>query len=257
LTLADCDRLVEAQRRSGRVYMLAETDLFTDPALYLRHRQQRDELGSPRMLSGFHVQDMSGWPDYWRGFPPLMYSSHALAPVVDIGDWRVASVVGFGVGEGESCSAEIAICRLEGEAATVQVTVDLLGRARPFAKGFDADWSDFGFEWQRGNSPRHLCYSGGAPLDGAPPRAADALPPELREYPVYRVYGRGKQDFATKSRRAGAHALMVDEFLRAIAEDRPNRASAVRAAHWTAVGILGHASACGGTGQPLVVPAYE
>jgi predicted dehydrogenase len=263
LTLADCERLVQAQRRSGRVYMLAETDLFTDPALRLRDLYRRGRLGSPRLLNGFHLQDMTGWPDYWYGFPPLMYSSHALAPILDIGDWSVASIAGFGVGkpvagpDGDSYTAELAVCRLAGESATLQLTVDLLGSAGPFRKGFDADFTEYGFEWRRGNAAADTCYSGGEQVDAAVPRTADTLPPELSEYPLHRVYGCDRQHFATKTKRAGTHAVMVDEFLRAIREGRPSRADAVRAAHWTAVGIVGHASAVGGAGEPLPVPVFE
>ncbi len=90
-TLAECVQLVEAVKRTGRKFMLAENYPFSAANLRLREIVRSGELGrllyaegeynhtgSPEMLKRLTTD-----PNHWRGWlPRTYYITHALGPVM-------------------------------------------------------------------------------------------------------------------------------------------------------------------------------
>src|SRR5262245_15170120 len=79
-TVDECRQIVEAQRKSGKVYMMMETVVYSREYLFVKELHDRGELGRVQFLRGSHQQDMEGWPGYWEGFPPMHYATHCVSP---------------------------------------------------------------------------------------------------------------------------------------------------------------------------------
>ena len=85
--------IAEARRKAGKVYMMMETAVYTREFLYVKELADKGELGKLQFLRGSHQQNMSlpGWPDYWYGFPPMHYATHAVSPLLCAGRQRRSS----------------------------------------------------------------------------------------------------------------------------------------------------------------------
>ena len=66
-TIDECRQIVEAQRKSGKVYMMMETVVYSREYLFVKELYDKGELGRIQFLRGSHQQDMDGWPGYWAG----------------------------------------------------------------------------------------------------------------------------------------------------------------------------------------------
>ena len=80
----ECRQIVEAQRASGKVYMMMETVVYSREYLFVKELYDKGELGRIQFLRGSHQQDMDGWPDYWPGLPPMWYATHCVSPCLAI-----------------------------------------------------------------------------------------------------------------------------------------------------------------------------
>src|SRR6187402_1004145 len=83
-TIDECRQIVEAQRKSGKVYMMMETVVYSREYLFAKELYEKGELGRIQFLRGSHQQDMDGWPDYWPGLPPMWYATHCVSPCLAI-----------------------------------------------------------------------------------------------------------------------------------------------------------------------------
>ena len=53
-----------------------ETTLYSREFLHLKDLYLRGELGRLQFLRASHHQDMTGWPAYWEGMPPMHNATH-------------------------------------------------------------------------------------------------------------------------------------------------------------------------------------
>src|SRR5205823_9954558 len=58
-SVEECKALVEAQRASGKVYMMMETVVYSREYLFVKELYDRGELGRVQFLRGSHQQDMA------------------------------------------------------------------------------------------------------------------------------------------------------------------------------------------------------
>ena len=79
-TIDECRQIVELQRKSGKVYMMMETVVYSREYLFVKELYDKGELGRIQFLRGSHQQDMDGWPGYWPGLPPMRYATHCVSP---------------------------------------------------------------------------------------------------------------------------------------------------------------------------------
>ena len=73
-------QIIEAQKKSGKVYMMMETVVYSREYLFVKELYEKGELGRIQFLRGSHQQDMEGWPGYWPGLPPMWYATHCVSP---------------------------------------------------------------------------------------------------------------------------------------------------------------------------------
>src|SRR5205814_2049681 len=62
-TIDECKKIVGAQRKTSKVYMMMETVVYSREYLFVKELYDQGELGRVQFLRGSHQQDMDGWPD--------------------------------------------------------------------------------------------------------------------------------------------------------------------------------------------------
>ncbi|GAW51289.1 MULTISPECIES: Gfo/Idh/MocA family protein [unclassified Nocardioides] len=273
----DLSEIIALERSTGLTYMMMETAVFTREFLHVKGLVARGELGSITFARGAHYQDMSGWPPYWEGLPPMWYGTHAVAPLLALLDTHAVEVHCFGSGRldpaeesryGNPYPAETAIFRLHGHDAALEVTRSLSRVARPYTESFDLYGDRGGFEWsQLEEDETPLLFAMGDPEHTRhrpitvtrlkAPETGDLLPPSLARFTREGVYGAdGHLSVAQGSGHGGSHPHLVHEFIRSIVEDRPSLVDAQTAARWTAAGLTAHRSAIAG-GTTMSVPTFD
>lgn len=276
-SLDDLDAIIRAAEVSGRRYMMMETTVFSREYLYVRALLDSGELGDLTFYRGFHLQDLDGFPSYWRAYPPMHYLTHALAPALALTGTTVEQVQCLGSGRltadrlgdyDNPFPLEAGLFRLRGNDMAVDITMSFFQTARAYTEGFAVYGSRVGVEWPDAEGgPLRVHEFGTVPAGGrgrsvsvrdveAPDRA-DLLPPEIAGFtrPVEIVPGPGLSPVQVPAHHGGSHPHLVHEFVTSILAGRAPRVDARTAAAWTAPGICAHGSALAG-GTRVDVPAY-
>lgn len=279
--LDDLRRIIAAEDASGCVYMMMETAVHTREFRWVRRLFDDGRLGDLTLYRGFHVQNLDGYPDYWRGYPPMKYATHALTPVLELTGSTVERVVAHGTGRlsadrvgshDNPFPAEVGLFTLDGSEVVADVTMSFFQAARSYVEGFDLYGTDGGVEWpQQDDDPLgfyELQPLGEQPETGLRGRRAvrtlvhpdddtAGLPEELvrfvTDYDVPGPDGEGSE--TRKAEHGGSHPWLVHEFVSSIVEGRAPAIDARRSAAWTAPGICAHESALAG-GVPVDVPQF-
>lgn len=263
LTLEEVERVVAAQRETGRTYMLMETEIASAACLHAKRMHDRGELGEVQLLRGVHYQNMEGWPDYWRGLPPMLYCYHGLGPLLHITGRPVVGVQCRGSGRlpeadrqyGSPFTTESAFFELDGLPAICEMTASFHRLARGFlADRFSiyGDLASFESPQVNGELPvLHEAERGPLPPGqrsrkvtvgrGALPPLADLVPGPIAEVVRRSAEPRGLP--------------LAYEFVRAVLEARAPAVDIATAANWTAAAVCAHESAVRG-GERLEVPRF-
>ncbi|MBA8793022.1 putative dehydrogenase [Friedmanniella endophytica] len=277
-TLDDLSMIIEAQRTSGRNYMMMETTVYAREYLAVRRMQEADELGALTLYRGYHVQNLDGYPRYWQGYPPMHYLTHALSPLLALLDTTVATVTTHGAGRltpdravggfDNPFPAEVGLFRLHDSDVLADITMAFSQTARAYVEGFSLYGQRRGIEWPIDNEgPLTVFDMSGPPAGGRGnqvttsslevPDRPELLPEPLRPFvrPTRFRHGAMTEPVDVGAHHGGSHPFLVHEFVSSIVEQRLPAIDAVRSAAWTAPGICAHASALAG-GREVEVPAF-
>lgn len=271
-SLEDCQRIVEAVRRTGKSYMMMETVVYSREFLYLRGLRDAGALGRIQFLQASHQQDMDGWPDYWPGLPPMWYATHCVGPVLALANASAEYVSCFGSGTiredlvaryGSPYAVESAHIRLRGSDVAARIIRSLFDTARQYRESIDVYGSLRSFEWSLVENEPHLLHTAKKPEPEIPERVhvpdfAHLLPEPIRRFTtrgVYDLEAATHLSFTQGGGHGGSHPHLAHEFLRALVEGRPPFPDAVQSANWTCVGLCAHASAQAG-GAIVHLPAF-
>jgi predicted dehydrogenase len=261
-TVDECLQIVEAERRSGRIYMMMETAVYTREFLYAQELAVAGKLGKLQFLRGAHQQNMSlpGWPEYWYGMPPMHYATHAVGPLLHLAGRRAASVVCFGSGRirdeyvaryGSPFAVESALVRLADSDLACEVTRSLFDTIRQYRESFDVFGTERSFEWEQTIGQGPVMYSGFEDAVRVEvPDYGSRLPTEIASFTQAGVYDEEHEhtSFIQGGGHGGSHPHLVHEFVTAIHEGRGAAVDAATAANWTMTGVCAHESAMqGGT----------
>jgi predicted dehydrogenase len=267
LTVEDCRRIVDARKESGKQYMMMETVVYSREFLFLKELYRNGELGKLQFLRGSHQQDMSAWPAYWYGFPPMLNATHAISPVLSLGDNEAEFVSCLGSGTidksmhknyGCPYSIETTHIKFRDSALAAEVTRSLFDVARQYRESFDVYASKKSFEWKRTEDESHIIHTGEEPSDVQVPDYAHLLPAEISEFTQKGVYDSADNvhlSFKQGGGHGGSHPHLVHEFLTALKENREPFPNAVRAANITCSGILSNMSALR-NGEKMMLPEW-
>jgi predicted dehydrogenase len=274
-TVDECRQLVEAQRQSGKVYMMMETVVYSREYLFVKELYDKGDLGRIQFLRGSHQQDMDGWPDYWPGLPPMHYATHCVSPCLALlsppGKPVLAeSVVCHGSGRirddlikryNSPFAVETATFKIGGSDVVAEVTRSLFDTARQYRESFDATGSKKSFEWQQVEGEDPVIHTKGLPEPQIPQRVkipdyARLLPEPIRRFTQPAAIQDAEHlSFVQGGGHGGSHPHLVHAFLGAIRGERPAFPDAPTSANWTMVGICAHQSAMKG-GERVPLPRF-
>lgn len=278
LSLEELSAVLEAEQRSRKSYMMMETAVFTREFLWAAEVARKGELGTVSYGRGTHFQDMTGWPPYWLGLPPMHYATHAVSPLLALLGAKASGVraVGGGVLDeanrgpyGQSFPVECAHVTVDGSAAVIEVARSLYQVARQYTESFAIYGDRKGIEWPQLDTspPEMVLYELGPAIGGrgkpltvnrvVVPDRTDLLPEPLRRYTTKFVYGEesGHRSFVQGGGHGGSHPHLVHEFVSSVTEGRKPAVDGATAANWSAVGIAAHESVLLG-GAHVAVPGF-
>ncbi len=267
-TTDECVQIVEEQRKSGKVYMMMETAIYTREYLYAKSLVDSGKFGDVQFLRGSHQQNMGlpGWPSYWYGFPPMHYATHAVCPLASIaGNLLIDSVVCFGSGQiqedyaklyNSPYAVESALMKFRDSNLSCEVTRSLFNTIRQYRESFDVYGTEMSFEWEQLFEEGVVLYSGFEDAERVQvPDYGHLLPEEIQSFTMAGVYGDDNEhtSFIQGSGHGGSHPHLSHEFLSAILEGRDALPNAEQSANWTMAGICAHESALQG-GARIEIP---
>jgi predicted dehydrogenase len=279
-TIDELHELCQAQRRSGKVYMMMETVVYSREYLFAKELYDKGELGRIQFLRGSHQQDMDGWPDYWPGLPPMWYATHCVSPCLAIlstaGKPALAdSVVCHGSGRireeligryNSPFAIETATFTVKGSDVAAEVTRSLFDTARQYRESFDVTGSKRSFEWQQVENEEPIIHTKSSVEKPIPepeipkrtkvPDYARLLPAAIQRFTQPAAIQDAEHlSFLQGGGHGGSHPHLANAFLMAVLGDRPAFPDAPTSANWTAVGICAHESAMNG-GSRVKIPDF-
>jgi predicted dehydrogenase len=277
-SIEECRQIVEAQRFSGKVYMMMETVVYSREYLFVKELFDKGELGRLQFLRGSHQQDMDGWPDYWPGLPPMWYATHCVSPCLAILGKHAESVVCHGSGRireelvgryGSPFAIETATFTIKDSDVVAEVTRSLFDTARQYRESFDAYGSKKSFEWQQVEGEEPVIHTKNTAEQPVPepeipkrvqvPDYGHRLPGPIQRFTIKGVYsleeGAQHLSFTQGGGHGGSHPHLVHAFLSAVRGERPALPDAETSANWTMVGLCAHESAMN-CGKRVVIPTF-
>ncbi|WP_424768736.1 Gfo/Idh/MocA family protein [Paenibacillus sp. sgz302251] len=267
LSMEELRDVIAAQRASNKNYMMMETAVYTREYLMVKEMYQNGEFGRIQFLRGAHYQDMDGWPAYWKGLPPLMHPTHAIAPLLDLIGKRPVKVSCVGSGSmreelvrqyNNPYPIESALFQLENSDVALELTRSMFHTARDYSECFNVYGEKATFEWQQLEHEQPVIFRMGE-YDGrrgrpftieriSAPDRQELLPEEIRRFTQQGVYDESNEhlSFIQGGGHGGSHPHLVNEFIGSIIEERQPHIDAITSANWTAAGICAHESALNG-----------
>lgn len=268
-SIDDLKATVEAKNKAGKVYMMMETAVYTREFLYVKDLVDSGRLGRIQFLRGSHMQDMGleGWPEYWLGFPPMWYGTHAISPLLALAGVGAESVVCHGSGSiskdlasryGSPFAVETATFRLKDSNIVAEATRSLYETVRQYRESLDIYGDKLAFEWEQVQDEGPVLFEGGEDARRIEvPDTDRLLPEEIKKFTLReKIQDDTHVSFIQGAGHGGSHPHMVQEFLSAIMEKRDSAIDAAAAANWTAAGICAHQSAMKG-GERIQIPDFD
>lgn len=267
-TIDECRQIVEAQRTSGKHYMMAETVVYSREFLFIKEMYDKGELGKIQYMQASHPQDMEGWPEYWERMVPMHYATHVVSPVLGLVNGRADYVSCFGSGTinealakkcGSSFAVESCHIRIAESDLTAHIWRFLFDTARQYRESFDVYGTKKSFEWALVEGEPHVIHTAKKPEPQIPERVevpdyAHLLPETIRGF-TQTIQDDAHRSFIQGAGHGGSHPHLVHEFISSIVENRPPRPDAETSVNWTMTGICAHQSAMQG-GKPVQIPRF-
>jgi predicted dehydrogenase len=269
MTKEDCAAIVDAKKKSGKVYMMMETALYTREFLYGLNLAETGQLGRIQMVRGSHIQDMSmpGWDEYWKGFPPMLNGTHAISPLLRINNTKAETVVCHGSGRlsedlasrhGSPFAMETATFTLKNSDVIAEATRSLFDVVRQYRESYDVYGTKMSFEWEQLEDESHVIFDGGENARRIDVPDTDHLLIEPIKHFTKRqtIDDPNHVSFLQGAGHGGSHPHLVQEFIAAIVEGRDSAVDATTAANYTCAGICAHESAMKG-GERIQIPTFD
>jgi predicted dehydrogenase len=267
-TVADCEKICQLVADTGLKYMMAETVVYSREFLFIREMYGKGEFGKIQYLQASHPQDMDGWPAYWERMIPMHYATHVVSPVLGLMNNPAEYVSCFGSGtvrddirekSGNSFAVESCHIKIADSDVAAHIWRFLYDTARQYRESFDVYGSKKSFEWTLVEGEEHVLHTAKRPEPEIPstvevPDFAHLLPKEIQPF-TRSIMDADHLSFLQGGGHGGSHPHLVNEFIRALVDDRDPWPNAPTSANWTCVGILAHESAQAG-GEIRRLPGF-
>ncbi|NSW57180.1 MAG: Gfo/Idh/MocA family oxidoreductase [Armatimonadetes bacterium] len=257
-TIGECQQIVDAVRRTGKRYMLAENCVYWHFVNHWRELVQSGDLGIIVYAECEYmhpipslIYDPATGEKRWRSYrPPLHYCSHSLGPILEITGDRIVRACGVGnthhifdLPDPGTIDLQVALFQTEKGMTIKMLRTSLLPRDRGMhayelhgTKGFVATSQD-----GVGENPGRLYIQGktDATQEIDVPRNDPNLPPSAQ------AGGHGTAEYS-----------LLQDFLGALERGEKPRLDEIRGWELTVPGIVAHDSAMNGNVW-MEVPAPE
>ncbi|EDY22424.1 oxidoreductase domain protein [Chthoniobacter flavus Ellin428] len=275
MTLEDCQKMIDAVKKTGLTYMMAETSHWQQFTISARKFYRAGEFGSLYFVeSEYHHPGLeslffeNGQRTWRYGMAPMQYPTHCTSHLVSVSGERLTEVTCHGWGDGNPILKDNVY-------------------QNPF-------WNETAFfKTSRGNSMRVAVWWRGAQPGGERARfygdkmsfyyrgaqpGADAVKVHSHAEPVLEKDAGGFSRFAQSvehfeevkwwqtdllpaplrhaSGHEGSHCFITHEFITAVLQQRKPAVDIYEAVAYTAPGIVAHQSALKG-GELLKVPQFD
>lgn len=267
-SIEECKRIVELSKQVGKYYMMMETSLYTREYLYVKDRLDKGDFGRIQFIRSDHMQNMAldGWGNYWKGFPPFFYGTHALSPVLELLGRQPKSVICHGSGHlsedkaaqyGSPFAVETATFTFRDSDVVAESSRCLFETVRQCRECFDLYGTQMSFEWEQVIDDGHVLFTG---IDDAEkfecPDTDALLPKEIAVFTQREAISDTSQaSFRQGIGHGGSHPHLVHQFLLALSEERQPAVDARRSATITCAGICAHQSAME-SAQAVEIPDF-
>lgn len=264
VSIDELHRIVNAQRKSGKNYMLMETEVYSPTFLFAKRLYEEGDFGELQFLRGVHYQNMEGWPDYWIGLPPMYYCYHGLGPILYLADRMVTNVLCLGSGilpkkmqlnYGNPFPVESALFQLSDSNVVCEVTCCLFKMVRNFLVDRFYIYGDkLGFESSqtKGGEPIVFEAEHGQLKPGQRGRSVSRLEVEVPDVSEYVTEEFAEYVCKARFKRG---VLIAHEFILSIVEGRPPSIDVDKATNWTVAALCAHASAMR-EGEKVKIPRF-
>ncbi len=267
-TIDECRQIVEKVKKTGLKYMMAETVVYSREFLFIKDLYEKGELGKIQHMAASHPQDMDGWPDYWERMIPMHYATHVVSPVLGLVDGRAEYVSCVGSGtvrediqkkSGNKFAVESCHIKIANSDIAAHIWRFLYDTARQYRESFDVYGTKKSFEWTLVEGEPHVMHTAKKPEHEIPskvtvPDFAHLLPEPIRMFTTS-IQDADHLSFIQGGGHGGSHPHLVNEFVRALIDNRDPWPNAVTSANWTCVGICAHESALKG-GEIVRLPEF-
>ncbi len=248
-SLDECDKLVEAAKTTGQLYMNGETSFFRPETAFCREKQAKGEFGEIFYCEGEYLHDMDhGLYDVFHnrlgpnatrdktGDPPMHYPTHSTSFAISVTGAHMTEVSCQGyrmpgddwfrtdTRSGNPYSNEIALFRMS-NGGTARI-IEARRTGHPGAERCRIFGTEGTFEWGL-NGAAWATKNGWEAVEPTP--FHEPLPEPLHRF--------------TSDGHGGAEVYLMNEFVNAINESRLPRVSAWDAVRYLAPGLVAHASA--------------
>ncbi|MBN1489103.1 MAG: Gfo/Idh/MocA family oxidoreductase, partial [Phycisphaerae bacterium] len=261
MDIEECEKVLEATKRTGMTYMMAETSFYRQETITARQWYKEGRFGEVTHVEGEYFHDHTGphmqyWHDRrgptWRyGFPPMHYPTHSTAFLTGVTGERITEVACMGWGDDTDALKDntyknpfwnsTALCRTnKGHYAKMSV---FWAVQAGFAER--ANW--FGTKMNF-----YMPHPNGS---GAITTTADK-PPQPFEQPMHWKTDMLPEPLRHDSGHGGAWTFVVHEFVDALLKRRSPAIDIYEALAETVPGIIAHQSALK-KGELMNVPQYE
>ena len=273
MTLEECQQVLDAVKRTGLTYMMAETSTYRQDTITAKKMHAEGKFGT--IFSGLGVYyhpgvetlffEPDGSPTWRHGIPPMLYPTHCTAFYISVTGERLSHVSCQGWGDSN----------------------DPMLKGNPYQNPF---WNQKAlFKTNRGNSfIAEVCwrgaligtergewhgdkmsfYAGYKGLDahivttservGTDDGGFKIAEPEMRRYeqPDWWNTDMLPQALHHNSGHGGSHTFITHEFIDSIINEREPEVNIYEALAYTAPGIVAHQSALRG-GEYMTIPNFD
>ncbi len=271
-----CDKIIDTCKRTGMHYMMGETSHYRPQAMYCRRQAAARAFGEFVYAEGAYLHDIDlpssnlrevakhRWGKEWdmskSGGVPMYYPTHSIGGFLSAMKAHIAEVAAMGYvfpNDDWHRKDTTSGCIFGNETALFRLSSGAVARVCEYRKighvgyeGFNLYGSDASFV--EGPAGCHwVTKTEKTPLSVEQMR--DPLPAEVEA--AYRKGAKTSKDSDIYGGHGGSHAYLVDEFVQAIAQNRPPAVNAWQAVRYFAPGVIAHESAKRG-GELMKVPDW-
>jgi len=259
LTLDELERLLEAVRRTGLRYMMAETSYYRPEIILSREWAREGKFGTIFYAEAeYHHEGLEslmyepdGSPTWRFGYPPMLYPTHSTGMVIPVTGERLVEVQAVGWGD------QHAVLRTNRYKNPFWNTTGFFKTSGGHCARISVFW-----HVAAGGTERAQFYGDRLSfLMARPERSPNTVirisdgKVAIESYQVPDFFERLPETLRVKTGHGNSHTFITHEFVSAILENRHPAVNVWEAIAYTAPGIVAHQSALQG-GVSLKIPDF-